>query len=110
MYGTAACSGTYDNGTVFQLNRVNSTWVFSPLYGLPGETMEASQSAGVVFGRNGALYGTTQLGGAAGDGVVYALRPPSTFCRSTSCPWNETILHLYRGPGWDKPVDRELSP
>lgn len=97
VYGTAAYGGTYNNGTVFQLNRVNSTWVFSPLYEFTGGNDGSKPIGGVVFGRNGALYGTTQLGGAAGDGAVYALRPPSTFCRSTSCPWNETILHTFTG-------------
>jgi uncharacterized repeat protein (TIGR03803 family) len=97
VYGTAAAGGTYRSGTVFQLKLVNSTWIFSPLYEFTGGNDGSKPIGGVVFGRNGALYGTTQLGGAAGDGVVYALRPPSTFCRSTSCPWNETILHTFTG-------------
>ncbi len=97
LYGTAAGGGTYSNGTVFQLKQVHSTWIFSPLYEFTGGSDGSKPIGGVVFGPHGALYGTTQLGGAYGDGVVFALQPPSTFCRSTSCPWNETLLHTFTG-------------
>src|SRR5664279_2540547 len=97
VHGTAAWGGTYGSGTVFELKQVNSTWIFSPLYEFTGGNDGSKPIGGVVFGRNGALYGTTQLGGADGDGIVFAMRPPSTFCRSTSCLWHETILHTFTG-------------
>src|SRR5664280_17696 len=97
IYGTAAWGGTYGNGTVFKLNQVNSAWLFSPLYEFTGGNDGSKPIGGVVFGPNGALYGTTQLGGADGDGVVFSLAAPPTFCRSIVCYWNETILHTFTG-------------
>lgn len=44
-----------------------------------------------------ALYGTTQQGGSGNNGTVFALRPPSSFCRSITCYWNQTVLHTFTG-------------
>ena len=97
VYGTAEGGGTFGNGTVFKLSQVNSTWVFSPLYEFAGGNDGSYPIGGVVIGPDGALYGTTQQGGAENNGTVFALRPPSTFCRSVVCYWNETILHTFTG-------------
>jgi uncharacterized repeat protein (TIGR03803 family) len=97
LYGTAAIRGTYGYGTVFKLSRVNSTWFFNPLFEFTGGSDGSIPIGGVVIGPNGALYGTTQRGGDAGDGIVFALRPPATFCNSTVCYWNETLLHTFTG-------------
>lgn len=97
VYGTAGGGGTYDSGTVFKLSQKNSTWVFSPLYEFTGKSDGQYPLGGVVIGPNGALYGTTQQGGAEGDGTVYSLRPPATFCPSITCYWNETVLHTFTG-------------
>ena len=97
LYGTATFGGTHDAGTVFKLNQVNSSWVFSPLYEFTGASDGGFPFGGVTIGPNGALYGTTQQGGDEGDGTVYALRPPATFCRSVTCYWDETVLHSFTG-------------
>ena len=97
VYGTAAWGGTYGNGTVFQLSQVNSTWSFSPLYEFTGGSDGSKPIGGVVLGLDGALYGTTQLGGADGDGVVFSLAPGPTVCRSMPCYWKQTILHTFAG-------------
>ena len=52
-------------------------------------------TAGVVFGPDGTLYGTTYRGGTNNFGTVFQLRPPANACKSVSCPWNETILHAF---------------
>jgi len=52
----------------------------------------------VVFGPDGALYGTTsdyEYNG--GYGTVYSLRPPATACPSIRCPWIETVLYRFTG-------------
>ena len=97
LYGTAGGGGTYGNGTVFKLKQVNSDWVFSTLYEFTGGSDGGHPIGGVVIGPGGALYGTTQVGGADDDGVVYALTPPATFCRSLTCYWDETLLHTFTG-------------
>jgi len=95
LYGTASRGGAYYNGTVFKLSRVNSSWIFSPLYPFTGNYDGGVPYGGVVIGPNGALYGTTFYGGALNYGVMFELRPSATFCRSVLCYWNETILQTF---------------
>ena len=98
VYGTAAWGGSYGNGTVFQLSQRHSAWLFSSLYEFTGGSDGSKPIGGVVIGPNGALYGTTQLGGQDGNGIVFSLTPPPALnCRSTQCYWNETILHTFTG-------------
>ena len=98
LYGTAAGGGTHGAGTVFKLSRVNSSWVFSPLYAFTGGSDGSNPYGGVVIGPNGALYGTTGNGGSENYGTAFELRPPATFCRSILCYWSETVLHTFIGP------------
>ena len=98
LYGTANIDGPHGYGTVFRMNQTNSGWVFSTLYGFAGGSDGAIPMGGVVFGTYGALFGTTvEGGGPENDGTVFALTPPSTFCRSLTCYWDETILHTFTG-------------
>ncbi len=100
LYGTALIGGQgfqYCNlgcGTVFKLTHNSSGWVFTPIYIFTGPD-GANPQARVVFGPDGALYGTATQGGANGRGVVFQLRPPATFCKAVQCLWTETILHNF---------------
>ncbi len=101
LYGTASEGGSFQGecsdagcGTVFELIHRNSSWVFSPLYTFTGSGGETPQ-ARVVFGPDGALYGTTTFGGAQGFGTVFRLAPPAHVCPHVSCPWTETVLHSF---------------
>ena len=115
LYGTTSTGGNTGGyctdgdhrqgcGTVFQLKRVNSGWVFDLLYSFHW-TDGAAPEAGVVFGPNGILYGTTPWGGilnehfctSTGCGVVFSLVPPATVCKSALCPWTETVLYKFTG-------------
>src|SRR5664280_220485 len=54
--------------------------------------------AGVTIGPDGNLYGTNTLGsGSSNFGTVFKLSPPASVCRSTMCPWTETILYRFTG-------------
>jgi len=103
FYGTTATGGThqqnclYGCGIVFKLSQKNGAWVLSTLYNFTGGSDGMDPEDGVVFGRDGSLYGTTVYGGSAGDGTVFKLQPSATFCRSVLCPWNETIVHTFAG-------------
>jgi uncharacterized repeat protein (TIGR03803 family) len=44
------------------------------LYSFQGGTDGIAPDGGLVF-LNGALYGTTQTGGASGNGTIFALTP-----------------------------------
>jgi len=86
LYGTAAESGIYGWGTVYELTRSGSSWTFSSLYSFEGLTNDIADGGSpvsrAVFGPNGALYGTTMHGGFGqgcieyyfGCGTVYSLK------------------------------------
>ncbi len=113
LYGTASTGGNMtcspSCGTVFKLTHKGSGWVYSLLYAFNGPD-GATPQAGVVFGPDGNLYGTTQQGGAMGTGVVFRLQPPPTVCKAALCPWTETVLHSFSGnpdgagPGFGPPA------
>ncbi len=97
LYGTTF--GLINSG-VYELMRRDSSWIFKPLYNFQTRLDGLGPEADVVFGPDGALYGTTFLGGYTCNGVsnycgtVFSLRPSPDTCRDAFCPWNET--HVYR--------------
>lgn len=97
LYGTANLGGSVNAGTVFKLKRSGSGWTFTVLYSFTGSQDGSGPQARVIFGPNGNLYGTTTGGGPDGQGVVFALRPPASFCRSISCPWTESMIYRFTG-------------
>ena len=50
----------------------------------------------MIFGPDGAPYGTT-TGGGVTAGTVFSLRPPATACHTALCPWTETLLYNVGG-------------
>jgi uncharacterized repeat protein (TIGR03803 family) len=56
-----------------------------------GQDGENPQS-GVIFDRNGNIFGSVALGGTSGDGVIYTLRP-----ESDGVSWREGILYQFTG-------------
>jgi hypothetical protein len=106
LYGTTNDFGQYGYGNVYQLTPPGSAggdWTETILYQFTGGSDGGVPDAGVVRGTNGALYGTTALGGQVtggngqcanggfGCGTVFKLVPPST--RGGS--WTETVLHAF---------------
>ena len=96
LYGTTYTGGAHNFGTVFKLSppaTAGGAWTERVLYSFTGGTDGGLPFAGVIFGENGALYGTAKQGGSAGFGVVYKLTPPGTSGGS----WQETVLHSFTG-------------
>jgi len=112
LYGVAGDGGNYGSncqpygcGTAFKLTRSGSGWVFSLLYTFPGGYDGSRPDSQLVFGPDGALYGSTDQGGIGhcGDsgtlpcGMIYRMAPPASFCKSFVCPWNVTVLYRFTG-------------
>jgi uncharacterized repeat protein (TIGR03803 family) len=123
LYGTTQSGGTEfcptadgvgnPCGTVFQLappTVSGGTWTYSVIYNFTATNGDGeAPSAGVVVGKNGALYGTTQYGGSAtsacppsyyvlpGCGTVFGLTPPAT----PGGTWTEKVLHSFSGANGD---------
>ncbi len=115
LYGTTAGAGFpcgSQCGNVFKMKLEGQSWVVIPLYqfteGSDGTTPEAT----VVFGPDGALYGTTTYGGTScpssqnGCGTVFRLAPQSHSCAAAFCPWTESVLHSFVGGSNDGALPR----
>jgi hypothetical protein len=102
LYGTTYGGSTHNAyGNVYQLVRHGSNWVLNSLHTFQSGDDGQHPLAGVIFGSDGSLYGTTPYGGTGcgqlGCGTVYNLRRPARICHGVSCPWTENILYLFAG-------------
>ena len=109
IYGTAQSGGSWLNqGLVFKLTPPapgHTQWtetvlqIFYHSYAF-GADDGANPSGGLIMDKNGALYGTTDLGGSITDpsgiglGTVFKLTPPA----AGNTAWTELVLHSFTGP------------
>jgi uncharacterized repeat protein (TIGR03803 family) len=85
LYGTTQYGGSSNLGTVFRLRspaKAGKAWTETVLHSFAGGSDGANPVAGLVIGPNGALYGTTTLGGVPytcglgpGCGTVFEVTP-----------------------------------
>ena len=102
LYGTTPYGGSAGVGSVFELERTSPGWRFRTLHEFAGLPDGAAPFARVIFGPDGALYGTTVEGGIfapvycnGGCGIVFRLTQPARTCTSDSCPWKEAVLYSF---------------
>jgi uncharacterized repeat protein (TIGR03803 family) len=116
FYGTASGGGVFPCmgqhmgcGTVFELTPPASpggAWTETVLYSFTGQNGDGAAPFGnLIMGKNGALYGTTSIGGAASAGTVFELRRPS----AAGDPWTETIIYNFPNPNGFGSFPTELS-
>jgi uncharacterized repeat protein (TIGR03803 family) len=93
-------------GTVFELSNQGQDWLLTTLHVFRGVNDGSLPIAGVVFGPDGSLYGTTfSGGGGCGGGVeddcgaVYKVTPPASAPGGGS--WTESIVYAFLGNGID---------
>jgi uncharacterized repeat protein (TIGR03803 family) len=89
---SGSCEAIGGCGMVFRATNRNGAFTYAPLYFFHGSD-GAQPFAGVTIGPDGAVYGTTLSGGTGGDGTVFRLTPPPTFCRMVLCSWDETVIY-----------------
>jgi uncharacterized repeat protein (TIGR03803 family) len=98
----ATCDAFYQYcGAVFELSPPKTKggkWTEKVLHGFKGGTDGANPNGGLILDRNGAIYGTTSIGGyncphhsGQGCGTAFELRPPT----KKGGPWFEEILHRF---------------
>ncbi len=114
FYGSAATGGTgscsYFNttgcGTIYELKKHNSSFIFDPLYSFQGGTDGEFPVRPMTQGSNGTFYGTTISGGgqgsclfdgAPGCGIVFNTGPNAAPPRTPLLTFRESVL--YRFPG-----------
>jgi len=90
LYGTTGYGGSNGCGNIFKLSPHGSSWVLNQFYSLQsGDGCEPA--ARVVFGPNGALYGST-------FNSIFSLRPPPSRPTSVLSPWMLTTLYTFGYP------------
>jgi uncharacterized repeat protein (TIGR03803 family) len=67
------------------------------LYSFTGGSDGINPFAGLIFDKEGALYGTTVNGGSGNVGTVFKLTPPAKGRKI----WTETVLYSFRAGGSD---------
>jgi uncharacterized repeat protein (TIGR03803 family) len=104
IYGTTQSGGFMFQGTVFKLTPPtdgSTPWkktvlhYFQDIYGNANRD-GSNPGAGLTWDADGALYGTTNLGGGgsvAGYGTVFKLAPPVL----GKTDWRETVLYRFAG-------------
>jgi uncharacterized repeat protein (TIGR03803 family) len=75
LYGMAPYGGLYGHGVVFELMPKEGQWTETVLHAFSAGSDGAFPGGAVVLDSAGNLYGTTQGGGAYGQGVVYQITP-----------------------------------
>jgi uncharacterized repeat protein (TIGR03803 family) len=74
FYGTTFTGGAHNLGTVFKLTPAGvETVLHSFSGGINNSTDGASPQSTLIQARNGNLYGTTEFGGADGNGTVFEI-------------------------------------
>lgn len=103
LYGVAQSGGANGSGVVYELVKSGSSYNYQTLYDFCGVASCADgatpaaglaytgQSTGSAYNGTDLLYGTTQSGGAGGDGTVFAIEP------GVSLPWPQKVLHSFTG-------------
>ncbi|MGO9515975.1 MAG: choice-of-anchor tandem repeat GloVer-containing protein [Candidatus Korobacteraceae bacterium] len=75
LYGTTVSDGANGAGNVFKLTPTGGGWSYTNLYDFTGGNDGGEPFGSLVLDANGNLYGTTEAGGANGDGVVFEIAP-----------------------------------
>ena len=96
LFGTTSSGGAHGDGTVFEIayNGTSYATMATTLVNFDGTGDGANPADTLLIDSNGNLYGTTQNGGAAGDGTVFELAKTETGYASTP-----TTLVTFNGSG-----------
>jgi uncharacterized repeat protein (TIGR03803 family) len=96
LYGTTSQGGVSNRGSVFKLAppaTSGGAWTETILHFFGGSQNGETPASSLLRVKSGALYGTTESGGASGAGTVFVLNPPPTGQTS----WVERILYSFTG-------------
>jgi uncharacterized repeat protein (TIGR03803 family) len=73
LFGVTQAGGSANSGTVFELVNTGSGYNFQTLASFSGGTAGSGPMGTLLADANGDLFGTTQSGGALGEGTVFEL-------------------------------------
>jgi uncharacterized repeat protein (TIGR03803 family) len=90
LYGVTTVGGANGDGVIFELARSSAGFKLIPLYAFRDQPDGALPYGGLIWGKDGSLYGTTYYAGANDQGTVYQLT-------NSSGAWTETVLYNFKG-------------
>jgi uncharacterized repeat protein (TIGR03803 family) len=96
LFGTTNWGGSNGKGTVFELLPPavgQTTWTETIVWSFTGGLDGAAPAAAVYVDKQGALYGTTKMGGVANVGTVFMLTPPAV----GQTAWTQSTLWSFTG-------------
>jgi uncharacterized repeat protein (TIGR03803 family) len=92
LFGTTTGGGSSSQGTVFEVSpKSGGGWTEQVLHNFNSAAPDGTfPYAGLIFDKNGNLYGTTLYGGlTSGSGTVFELTP------AAGGKWTEQVLHTF---------------
>jgi uncharacterized repeat protein (TIGR03803 family) len=95
LYTSAVAGGANGDGTVIELTPPvggGNAWTETTIWTFSGAT-DGALPNGLIMDASGALYGTTEAGGATGNGTVFKLTPPA----QGQSQWTEQTLWSFQG-------------
>lgn len=90
LYGVCTVGGVNGFGTVFEMHPNQGKWLFTTLYAFKDSPDAALPYGGLIFDKQGNLYGTTYYAGVNDLGTVYKLT-------HTNGTWTESVLYSFKG-------------
>lgn len=90
IYGTTNGGGARGDGTVYEMTKSGNSWTEKPIWNFSGGLDGGMPEGGVILDGNGNLFGTAEIGGVYGYGVVFELS-------YINGKWVETRLHDFQG-------------
>jgi uncharacterized repeat protein (TIGR03803 family) len=94
FYGTTEKGGSENLGTVFKITK---SGFLTTLHSFAGPADGGSPSAGLVLGRDGNFYGTTQSGGSNFSGTVFRISASGAFTSLYSFTYGNDGANPYGG-------------
>jgi len=93
LFGTTTDGGAHAGGTAFELTNDGGSWSETIIYNFCSKVAGVCRdgripSAGMIVDGSGGLFGTAQLGGQYGHGIIFKLE-------EAAGSWTETVLHSF---------------
>lgn len=106
LYGTCAAGGPAGDGNVFELSPPGAgqtSWtekVLVSFTGIGGAAPGGAPHSNLIADKVGDLFGTAEIGGSSGRGIVFELTPPV----AGHTAWTETVLLTFDGTNSQYPI------
>ena len=97
LFGTTEGGGPSDGGTVFEIPKTASGYANTPTTLVAFGPEGYSPHGGLIVDANGDLFGTTEFGGASGNGTVFEIAKTASGYTSTPT----TLVNFNGADGFD---------